>query len=315
MALLSLITAFLLEQWQPVARRNRPVVLFEDYAASLARSFNGGERWHGIVAWLLAVLPLLIVGGGIYYLLYEASPVLAWLWNVLILYLTMGLRQFSHSFTAIVEALGNGDLERARELLREWRGQPTSEFTSTETARVAIEHGLIYSHRYVFGVIFWFVILPGPIGALLYRSAALLNDKWSVPPEPNSSVFGGAKTFGAFAARAFEIIDWLPVRMTAISFAIVGDFEDAIYCWRAQALSWAYPPHGIVLSSGAGALGVRLGEALHEYGSVVYRPEIGVGEEADTGHMQSAVGLIWRALVLWLLVLLLVTIANWVGAN
>ncbi|MGI9047076.1 MAG: CobD/CbiB family protein [Burkholderiales bacterium] len=313
MALLSILAALLIEQWRPLPRRNSVVRMFEDYAARLSAVFNGGERWHGMVAWLLAVLLPVVIGGGIYYLLNEASPALALLWNVLVLYLTMGLRQFSHAFTAIVAALSRGDLDIARELLQEWRGLPTNEFNRVETARVSIEHGLIYSHRYVFGIIFWFIVLPGPIGAILYRCAALLNDQWANRTEPGSSIFGGESAFGNFAAQAFEMVDWLPVRLTAISFAIVGDFEDAIYCWRSQALSWAYPPHGIVLSSGAGALGVRLGEALHEYGSLVYRPEIGVGDEADVGYMQSTVGLIWRALVLWLLLLFLVAIANWVG--
>ncbi|MBA2352707.1 MAG: CobD/CbiB family protein [Pseudomonadota bacterium] len=313
MALLSILAALLIEQWRPLPRRNSVVRMFEDYAARLSAVFNGGERWHGMVAWLLAVLLPVVIGGGIYYLLNEASPALALLWNVLVLYLTMGLRQFSHAFTAIVAALSRGDLDIARELLQEWRGLPTNEFNRVETARVSIEHGLIYSHRYVFGIIFWFIVLPGPIGAILYRCAALLNDQWANRTEPGSSIFGGERAFGNFAAQAFEMVDWLPVRLTAISFAIVGDFEDAIYCWRSQALSWAYPPHGIVLSSGAGALGVRLGEALHEYGSLVYRPEIGVGDEADVGYMQSTVGLIWRALVLWLLLLFLVAIANWVG--
>ncbi len=313
MALLSILAALLIEQWRPLPRRNRAVLMFEDYAVRLSAFLNGGERWHGLAAWLLAILPAVIIAGGIYYLLYEASPALAFLWNVLMLYLTMGLRQFSHAFTAIVAALSRGDLDVARELLQEWRGLPTNEFNRVETARVSIEHGLIYSHRYVFGVIFWFIVLPGPIGAILYRCAALLNDQWANRTEPGASIFAGERAFGNFAAQAFEVLDWIPVRLTAVSFAIVGDFEDAIYCWRSQALSWAYPPHGIVLSSGAGALGVRLGEALHEYGSLVYRPEIGVGDEADVGYMQSTIGLIWRALVLWLLLLFLVTIAEWVG--
>ena len=94
-----------------------------------------------------------------------------------------------------------------------------------------------------------------------------------------------------FAAKAFEIIDWLPARATALSFAIAGNFEDAVYCWRAQAASWVDQNQGIILASGAGALGVCLGDPSEEAGGKHYRPELGVGEEADMDFLQSTVGL------------------------
>jgi adenosylcobinamide-phosphate synthase len=93
----------------------------------------------------------------------------------------------------------------------------------------------------------------------------------------------------------------------------VGNFEDAVYCWRTQARSWGTLAHGIILSSGAGAIGVRLGDPLHQDGSMEFRPEIGTGEEADADYMQSTVGLIWRALVLWLFLVLLVSVAHSLG--
>ena len=40
---------------------------------------------------------------------------------------------------------------------------------------------------------------------------------------------------------------------------------------------------------------------------------MGMGDEADSAYMQSAVGLIWRSLLLWLLLILLLTIANLIG--
>lgn len=308
MTLVSLIAALFLEQWRPVGNRNRAIRLFIGYADILERQFNAGEHRHGAIAWLLAVLPASLATWLIYEALHDLSPALGWAWNVLVLYLTMGFRQFSHAFTGIAEALQAGELERARALLGEWRGQTARESSSNEVARLAIEQGLVYSHRYVFGVVLWFAVLPGPSGAVLYRLSEILAERWGSRQEPEFGAFGG------FAARAFELADWLPARLTAISFAIVGDFEDAIYCWRAQALSWAQQTQGIILASGAGALGVRLGESLRQGDQMQYRPELGVGDEADADYMQSAVGLIWRTVVLWLVMILLLTIASWVGA-
>lgn len=159
----------------------------------------------------------------------------------------------------------------------------------------------------MFGIIICFVVLPGPLGPVLYRLADLLSERWGGRTEQESDAFG------KFATKAFEVIDWLPARSTAVSFAIAGNFEDAVYCWRAQAASWVDHTQGIILASGAGALGVLLGDSLREAGSKYYRPELGVGEEADMDFLQSTVGLIWRTLVLWLLLLLLLEIASWAG--
>lgn len=165
-------------------------------------------------------------------------------------------------------------------------------------ARLAIEQVLGASHRHVFGVLVCFLLLPGPCGAVLYRASAFLAEAWG---KRNDEEYGD---FASFARQTFAIIDWLPVRLTAAGFAVVGDFEDAVYCWRTQADRWPDDGLGIVLASGAGALGVRLGMPVPEAGSRVDRVEIGPGDEADVDFMESAVGLVWRALVLWCLLLL-----------
>jgi len=307
MTLFSLIFALLLEQWRPSGDRNRVILLFLSYADRLERYFNTGVGRHGVAAWIAAVVPVLVFTGWIYYLLYSFNPLLAWAWNVVMLYLTMGFRQFSDSFTEIRDALKNGDLLLARKLLKAWRGVQADELSSQEIARITIELALIHSHRHVFGIIICFAILPGPLGPVLYRLADLLSERWGGRPDQEPDAFG------QFAAKAFEVIDWLPARSTAVSFAIAGNFEDAVYCWRAQAASWVDHAQGIILASGAGALGVLLGDSLRDAGGKYYRPELGVGDEADMDFLQSTVGLIWRTLVLWLLLLLLLEIASWVG--
>ena len=303
MTFLSLTFALLLDQWRHGSVRKRIVSLFLSYADSLERYFNIGSHRHGIIAWIAAVAPFLILSLLIHYLLYRFSPLLGWAWNVAILYLTAGFRQFSYSLTEIKEALRNEDVPLARDLLKEYYGMEADGCSSEHISRIAIELGLTHAHRNVFGVVVWFVLLPGPLGAMLYRLAELLDDRWGDRPDG----------FGVFAVKAFEVIDWLPVRVTALGFAIAGNFEDAVYCWRAQAASWADHNQGIILASGAGALGVRLGDPLREEAGAYHRPEVGVGEDADMDFLQGTVGLIWRTLVLWLVLLLLLEIASWAG--
>jgi adenosylcobinamide-phosphate synthase len=306
MKFLSLLAVLALEQGWPLRSGNRVHEWLGRGAQMLEAQFNGGQRRHGAIAWLLAVVPLVAAVMVISHLLYGMSPALAWIWNVTVLYFTMGFRRFSHYYTEIQQALRAGDIATAREWLGKWRGESASEFKTGEVVRVTIEQGLLASHRHVFGPIVWFIAL-GPAGAVLYHAATTLAERWAGRMEPESA------EFGRFAACAFFWLDWVPARFTAAGFAVVGDFEDAIYCWRSQAPGWSTQSGSIVLAAGGGALGVRLGEALHQHGTIQYRPELGIGEEAEVDHMQHAVGLIWRMLVLAMFLVLLVTLAHALG--
>ncbi len=303
MSLIALVVALLLEQWRPLAEQRYLFSLAARYALFLERQFNAGEAGHGVIAWTIAVLPPVLLTWFAYDFLRQTSPLVALAFNVAALYLTMGFRQFSHHFTEIHLALKEDDLVRAREVLSRWRGHKCDDLGREAIVRLTIEHALVASHRHVFGVIFWFVVLPGPTGAVLYRLSGFLARRWGS---------GGAETaqFGRFAGQALAALDWPAVRVTAVGFAIVGDFEDAIYCWRTQAAHWSDPGLGIVLASGAGALGVKLGMPVVAEGTLMDRPQLGLGDDAETAFLDSTVGLVWRALVLWVLLLLLLGVAN-----
>jgi len=245
------------------------------------------------------VLPVLAASIVAYYVLLWASPLLALLFNVAALYLTLGFRQFSHYFTDLQLAIRAGEVDRARELIGAWRGEPAQHRSREEVIRLAIEEALVASHRHVFGVLFWYLLLPGPSGAILYRLALHLRRRWQ-----------GLGAFGAFAERVYRLLEWPAVRLTAASFAVVGDFEDAVYCWRTQAASWSDPDAGVVLAAGAGAMGVRLGMPLTGIEGVEVRPELGMGENADSPFLDSVVGLVWRALVVWVFVLVVLALAQ-----
>lgn len=304
MSLVSLIIALLLEQWRPLADRTHLVSQAARFADMLQQHFNAGERAHGVIAWVVGVVPAMLLATALYYLLYRVSPLLALAFNVLILYLTMGFRHVGHYFTDIHWALKSGDVDRARAILGEWRGESCERLNAEEVARLTIEEALIASYRHVFAVVFWFVLLPGPVGAILYRMASFLHQRWG------RQVDSELTAFGSFATRVHQLLDWAPARLTGIAFAVVGDFEDAAYCWRTQAAKWPDPSLGVVLASGAGAMGVRLGMPFLSELNPVDRPEMGMGDDADLGFLDSTVGLVWRALVVILFILLLLAIAR-----
>ena len=303
MSVLAIIAALLLDQWRPLADRKAYFALSVRYADWLEERFNAGESRHGAIAWAIAVAPVVLGAMLFHVLLYRVHPLLAFVFNVAALYMTLGFRQFSHFFTGIQKELAAGELERARDLIGAWRGVPAGHRTREEVVRLSIEEALLASHRHVFAVLFWFILLPGPSGALLYRYSVFLARRW-----------GGLGAFGALATRVLHGLEWPAVRLTAAAFAVVGDFEDAVYCWRAQAAAWPDPLAGIVLAAGAGAMGVRLGMPVADAeGGADARPELGLGETADTPFLDSTVGLLWRALVLWVLMMIALSLARALG--
>jgi cobalamin biosynthesis protein CobD/CbiB len=317
MNFIAVVAALALEQWRAFRWRVTLERLFVRYARALERRLNGGMAQQGLVAAAAALVPPVAIAAVVFWVLDALNPGLGLVWNVVVLYLLMGFRRFSHAYSNVAAALKAGDLNAARRALAAWRGGVTTELGSGDIARLAIERGLVDSYRQVFATLFWFTVLPGPAGAVLYRAAALLADEWrsDVAGLDTTPIARAREVFGAPARRLLWVLDWIPVRLTALSFAIVGDFEDAAYCWRTQARSWAAQEGGttagIVLASGGGALGIQLGGPLPVVGGEPeYRPELGMGEEADAGLLPSGVGLIWRALVLWLLLILLLTLAN-----
>jgi len=249
-------------------------------------------------------------------------PVALFVVHVGVLYLTIGFRQFSHAFTEIQVALASDDTDGARRVLERWLDQsdpddlsdrPRRETPVNEICRQAIAHALVAAHRHVFGPLFWYILLPGAVGPVLYRLAELLARRWG------TAVAEGARKvdepYGDFALRAYRAIDWLPARLSAAGFAIVGNFEDAIYCWRgAVAAGTTDDQRALLLASGGGALGLRVAEpALEARWASGEQGFEWQGAEPDANGLRSSVGLVWRSVVLWISLFAMLSIAAWLG--
>jgi adenosylcobinamide-phosphate synthase len=318
MTFLSILFALLIEQAKPLRAENPIYGAVKALAVRVEGWFNAGQVHHGRVSWLAMIAAFTLPTILVYWLCTKISPFLAFAWSVVIIYLTLGFRHYSHYFTSIQLALHNGDEDTARGLLAEWTKQDTRGLSSGDITRVAIEKALITSHRHVFGVFFWLLMPLGPAGAVLYRVAEYLARTWNEPDNLRN------EKFGQFALRAFYWIDWIPARLTAAAFAVVGNFEDAIYAWRNFAGRWKNETTGIILTAGGGAMGVRLGTPAEMAVNLLpsdamggdaaaFEPEISPGEPPGLRGLQSTVGLVWRSLLLWMLLLLLVSIAAWLG--
>jgi len=318
MTFLSILFALLIEQLKPLRADNPIYAWIKSFAARIENWFNAGHAHHGRLGWFVMVGALTVPAGLIYWVCLRISPLAALAWNVLIVYMTLGFRHYSHYFTSIQLALNTGDDVAARALLAEWTKEDTSDLDVSEISRIAAEKALITTHRHVFGVFFWFLMPVGPALAVMYRVSEYLARAWNEPDHMKQEVFG------RFAERAFYWIDWIPARFTAAAFAVVGNFEDAIYAWRNFADRWKDEAVGIILSAGGGAMGVRFGTPAESASGVLPIDAATVdstleatdgfpGDPPSPRTLQSTVGLVWRAMLLWMFLLLLLSVAVWLG--
>jgi adenosylcobinamide-phosphate synthase len=332
MSFFAILFALLIEQVRPLSSHNPIHSALRIWARWVSSNFDAGKPHHGWVAWTLAALLPAVATVAVHWLLLLT---LGWpatvVWAVAILYVTLGFRQFSHHFTNIRDALDAGDEVRARELLALWQQVQSAQLPRSEIVRHVIEYSVLAAHRHVFGVLAWYSVLAafglGPAGAVLYRMSEFVARYWKhrsrTQAQPASEALQSA------AGRAWAAIDWLPARITALGFAVVGSFEEAIDCWRNHAQRFPNDNDGVILAATSGAVNVRLGgEALKPAfapnSSQPFRAGAGAGEamadtestpgrEAEVGHLRSIVGLVWRSVVLWMVLLALLTLANLLG--
>lgn len=329
MSFFAVLLALLLEQLKPLPRKNWIFGALIGWMRWTGVNFNAGREHHAWVVWGVTVILPSLVAAAVYIAIAYYSLLLALAWNVVVLYLTLGFRQFSHFFTDIRDALDAGDEAKARERLAEWRHLDASELPRTELLRHVIEHSLLAAHRHVFGVFFWFVLLSaiglGPAGAVLYRMAEFASRYWAY----KSRTIGVPtnERLMALSQQLFGRIDHVPARLTAFGFAVVGNFEEAVTAWRRDAALWKHENEGIILAAAAGAVGVQLGgpaapgvtpdrsqtfadaappDAAESRGATGGMP-------AQSGHLRSVVGLVWRSVVLWMFLLALLSLANLIG--
>jgi adenosylcobinamide-phosphate synthase len=329
MSFFAVLFALLIEQLKPLPRDNWVYDTLISWTAWAGHNFDAGRDRHAIVVWCVTALGPAIAAALAYIAVARLTLFGAFVFDIAILYLTLGFRQFSHYFTDIRAALDRSDETEARRLLAEWQHLDASELPRTELLRHVLEHSLLAAHRHVFGVFFWFIALSaiglGPAGAVLYRMAEFASRYWAY--KNRTLDVPANERLMQLSQRLFSLIDHVPARMTAFGFAVVGNFEEAVNGWRRDAMLWMHPNEGILLASAAGAIGVRLGgqaapgatpdrsktfdmaddpQAASAQGSTP-------GAPAQSGHLRSVVGLVWRSVILWLLLAALLSLANLLG--
>lgn len=270
------------------ARRWHPLVGFGKLAARIEGFLNRGRGrlLRGALAWMLAVLPLTLLGAA-------AAYFSGYVTHVLLLYFALGLRSLREHNLPIAAALDAGDLARAREMTGWIVSRDTAGAAPEDLAKASAESLLENGNDAVFGALFWFLLLGGA-GALLFRLSNTLDAMWGY----RSSRFN---LFGRTAARIDDALNFVPARLTALSYVMLADQRARAWrCWRTQAPHWPSPNAGPVMASGAGALGLALGGSASYDGVPEQRPPLGIGAAPQSRDIRRAWNLVLKTTMLWL---------------
>jgi len=325
MGFLSLLFALVIEQVRPFTGISRLRTWGGGWIDWVLKSFDAGGSGQGMLCWSIAALvPAACVIFIHWALALWLGLFSAFVWNVAVLYATLGFRQFSHYFTEIRTALEMGDDETARRVLQSWTGPLPLVSTRAEIIRRLVVQSVLSAHRHVFGVITWYSVGSllglGPAGAVVYRIGASIQARALMRVDAGS---GTSSAVQQFAGRLWWFLDWLPVRMTAMGFAFVGSFEESIDLWRRWEIIKPGDNDALLLAATSGAIGIQLNEPA---GVVLAAPwlepldgKVEPGEAVDghqspqIGHLAAVVGLVWRTVVMWLVLLALMTLARLLG--
>jgi len=318
MSFLAILVALLIEQVRPLASGNVVHNSVRVWVRWTARNFDAGRQSHGWLAWSFAVLvPALMTLAVHWVLVTTLGWAAAVIWNVIVLYATLGFRQFSHHFTGIRDALEEGDEELARILLARWQQIDANDLPRSEIVRQVIEHSVLAAHRHVFGVLAWYSVLAafglGPAGAVFYRLSEFVARYWK--HHSNSLRQPVSAALQNVSVAAWQVVDWLPARITAFGFAVVGSFEDTIDNWRNVDQGKGSANDDVILAATAGAVNLNLRAVFigDPPQRIERRSAARVGQTPELAHLRTIVGLVWRSVVMWMLLLALLTLARLLG--
>lgn len=289
--------AVLLDGWLGEPKRWHPLVGFGWLVTQLEKRLNppsqqprARQRLAGALGVFLLVLPptLLVIYA------MQLSMWLALALHIYLLYFAIGHRSLRQHGLAVYHALQHGQFQEAQ---RATSYIVSRDVEAIEPVSATIESVLENGSDSVFGALFWFFIAGGP-GALAYRLVNTLDAMWGYKT-PRYFYYGWA------AARLDDVLNYVPARLTALTYALLGQTRLAWQAWRQQAPLWDSPNAGPVMAAGAGALNVQLGGRTRYHGEWHDRPRLGTDITPTTEDIRRALQLVRNGIVIWLMLAVL----------
>ncbi len=295
MSLLVVAISFLLDYVFAEPRRFHPLVGFGKIASYLETILNRANltKWirliSGLIAILLLILPLAILA----FVLRPDDIYWALLYDSLILYWAIGARSLELHARAVVDQYHKGSLEGIRAKVAKIVSRDTASMNKQQAVDATLESVLENGSDAVYAPLFWYLV-GGSSAVIAYRLSNTLDAMWGYKTQQ-------LKYFGWAAARWDDVINWLPARLTCLTYFLISRQGVNFRKFFSQAKAWESPNAGPVLSAGAWALGLHLGGVAQYHGHVKQRANLGPDREATIEDIHRATRLIRQGLLLWLL--------------
>lgn len=287
---LILLFALWMDRWLGEPAKFHPLVGFGWLASKIeatVRKQNGfSVRQQGVIAWVIAVIPLTLAVTALLVLAVQLSLALYVVLSSILVYLTLGGRSLVEHADNIYKPLQADDIESARYQVSLIVSRNTEKMSAQDITSSTVESVLENGNDAVFAPMFWFIVFGAP-AAVLFRLANTLDAMWGYKNEQYLN-------FGRFTAKSDDVLGCIPARLTAIIYAFQGHFNKAITCWRTQAKTCKSPNGGVVMTTGAGALNIIIGGPTFYHGVLHDKEPMGCGELATWHAIPEASLLVTR---------------------
>ena len=287
MSFLALLLSLLFDQMLRHLEALRGPRWFHAYYESLRFFAHSSGFWRAGLGVLVIVLVPTVVVLFLGHLLDHVWGAFGFAFAVLILLFTLGPKDLHVQAEDYIQATQSGNTNRADELARELlEAEPPADTAARSEAITRVV--LSEANDRLFGIFFWFALL-GPAGAVLFRSTDFLRRL------PAEEVRSGEFVYAV--TRLYGVLAWVPAHLTALAYALGGSFEDVVSdlkaFYRDNTARFFQVNSDVLVCAGLGALRAS-------------------AEEPGTGRLRSALLLIRRALIIWLVVYALITLFGWV---
>ena len=210
--------------------------------------------WCMALAWCMLAGTVMAAAWGLQWLALRFHDVIAAALLGLLLKPMLSWRMLHDEVLAVEAALARS-LPEGRAQLARLVSRDVSELNAEQVRESAIESLAENLNDSVVAPLFWFVLLGLP-GAALYRLANTADAMWGYPGMRGGRYWQWA---GKWAARADDVLSWLPARITALLLAVLARGLSPATLAR-QARRTPSPNSGWPMAAMALALGVRLGK-------------------------------------------------------
>ena len=266
-------------------------------AQQLKKIVSATVKVKGALAVLFLVLPFMSIAAAL-----DKITIVNFICDSALLYLCLGAHSLRAHAMAVQKALSEDDIESARIKVGLMVSSDTSTMNKEDILLACTQSILENGNDAVLAPIFWFVVLGAP-GAILYRLVNTLDAMWGYKNIHYQN-------FGWAAAKLDNLLNWIPIRLTAVSYILLGDIKAG---WRSlvrQAKTWYVPDAAPVLAAGAGTLGIDMSGLVYNERLIENNPRIGLGKRQEITDISRCCDLVERAIILWLAINLVFSLSH-----